>query len=133
VLLAKLVELRRLPSRLSHLNAHDALFLLKNCFSIPKLTYTLHFAQFYTRQLLSEYDKEMRSTLQSILNIQLTDDAREQATLPVANGGIRIRKATQVALPAFMSSVAGTKPFVSELAAWSRPRFCASTTSVQVD
>jgi len=115
VLLSKLVELRHLSSRLSHLNAHDTLFLLKNCFSIPKLTYTLRSAPCHTRQLLSEYDKEMRSPLQSILNIQLTDDAWEQATRPVANGGIGIRKTTQVALPAFLSSVAGTEPLVSEL------------------
>jgi len=115
VLLAKLIELRRLSNRLSHLNAQDALFLLKNCFSIPKLTYTLRFTPCYTCQLLSEYDKEMRSTLQSILNIQLMNDAWEQGTLPVANGGIGIRKATQVALPAFLSSVAGTEPLVSEL------------------
>jgi len=64
---------------------------------------------------LSEYDKEMASTLQSKLNIKLTDDAWEQATLPVANGGIGIHKATQVSLPAFLSSLAGTEPLVSEL------------------
>ena len=38
VLSAKLVELRRLSSRITLLNAHDSLFLLKNCFSIPKMT-----------------------------------------------------------------------------------------------
>jgi len=75
------------------------MFLLKNCFSIPKLTYTLRFASCYIRQLLSEYDKEMRSALQSILNVQLTDDSWEQATLPLANGGFGIRKAAHVAIP----------------------------------
>ena len=88
VLTVKLSELRRLSERLKDLNAHDALFLLRNCFSIPKLTYTLRSAPCYTRQILAEYDDVMRSTLQAILNIQLTDDAWEQATLPVANGGI---------------------------------------------
>jgi hypothetical protein len=37
-LIDKLHELRRLSGRLVHLNARDALFLLKNCFVIPKLS-----------------------------------------------------------------------------------------------
>lgn len=115
VLTVKLFELRRLSDRLSHLNAHDALFLLKNCFTIPKLTYTLRCAPCYTRQLLSEYDDVMRTALQSVLNISMTDDVWNQVTLPVVNGGIGIRKATQVALPAFLSSVAGSQSLVTEL------------------
>ena len=96
MLSVKLLELRRLSSRLSLLGAHDALFLLKNCFSIPKLTYTLRSAPCYERILLSDYGDVLRTSLQLILNIQLTDVAWEQATLPVASGGIGIRKATQV-------------------------------------
>jgi hypothetical protein len=49
VLKAKLEELRRLSNRLSLLHAHDALFLLKNCFSIPKLMFTLRGAPCYSR------------------------------------------------------------------------------------
>ena len=115
ILTTKLFELRRLSSRLSLLDAHDALFLLKNCFSIPKLSYTLRSAPCYTHQLLSEYDDTIRSTLQSILNIQLSDDAWEQATLPIANGGIGIRRATMIALPAFLSSVVGSHTLVQQL------------------
>jgi hypothetical protein len=73
VLTVKLHELRRLSVRISQFNAHDALFLLKNCFSIPKLTYTLRSAPCYTQQLLSKYDDIIRSTLQSILNISIPD------------------------------------------------------------
>lgn len=115
VLTAKLVELRRLSNRLSLLSAHDALFLLKNCFSIPKLTYSLRCAPCYGSQLLADYDSVMRSTLQSILNIQLTDETWEQATLPASSGGIGVRKASHVALPAFLSSVVSSQPLVTEL------------------
>jgi hypothetical protein len=38
---SKLVEFRRLAGHLITLNAYDALFLLKNCFGLPKLLYTL--------------------------------------------------------------------------------------------
>ena len=50
-----------------------------------------------------------------ILNIQLTDVAWEHATLLEANSGIGFQKATQVALPAFLSSVAGAEPLISQL------------------
>jgi hypothetical protein len=50
-----------------------------------------------------------------VLNIQLTDEAWEQATLPTSSGGIGVRKASQVALPAFLSSVVSSQPLVTEL------------------
>ena len=107
VLATKLRELRRLCSTLKLLNAHDALFLLKNCFSIPKLTYTLRSAPCYTSQLLLEYDDVIRATLKDIMNVALSDDVWDQATLPVANGGLGVRRAFDIALPAFLSSVSG--------------------------
>ena len=65
--------------------------------------------------LLSDYDSVLRATLQSVLNIQLTDETWEQATLPASSGGIGVRKASQVALPAFLSSVVSSQPLVTEL------------------
>jgi hypothetical protein len=115
VLKAKLEELRRLSSRLSLLHAHDALFLLKNCFSIPKLMFSLRSAPCYSHQLLAEYDEVIRSTLQHIMNVELSDDAWSQATLPVADGGLGIRRATDIALPAYLSSVAGSHTLISQL------------------
>jgi hypothetical protein len=115
ILASKLLELQRLSNRMTLLEPHDALFLLKNCFSIPKLTYTLRSAPCYSRPLLSDYDALIRSTLQSILNVSLSDESWDQATLPVANGGLGIRRATDIALPAFLSSVAGSQSLVSEL------------------
>jgi hypothetical protein len=115
VLTVKLHELRRLSVRISQFNAHDALFLLKNCFSIPKLTYTLRSAPCYTQQLLSKYDDIIRSTLQSILNISIPDMTWDQATLPVSKGGLGIRKATQVALPAFLSSATASQSLAVQL------------------
>jgi hypothetical protein len=45
---SKLAVFRHLASRLTSLNAHDALFLLKNCFSQPKLLYSLRCAACYS-------------------------------------------------------------------------------------
>jgi hypothetical protein len=114
VLTTKLHELRRMSDRISQFNAHDALFLLKNCFSIPKLTHTLRSAPCYTQQLLTEYDDVIRSTLESIINISMSDITWNQASLPVSRGGLGIRKATQVALSAFLSSVTASQPLVAQ-------------------
>ena len=57
----------------------------------------------------------IRSTLQSVLNIALSDESWDQAILPVANGGLGIRRATDIALPAFLSSVAGSQTLMNQL------------------
>ena len=71
--------------------------------------------QHNTRQLLEEYDDVIRTTLQAIMNVTLADDAWEQATLPVASGGLGIRRAADTALPAFLSSVAGSHELITQL------------------
>ena len=41
ILKPKLENLVLMVNRLEEIDAHDALFLLRNCFSMPKLTYNL--------------------------------------------------------------------------------------------
>jgi len=108
VLENKLQELKRLSERLKLLSAHDAFFLLRNCFSLPKLQYTLRCSPCFNSSVITRYDQCIRDTLEVILNIQLSESAWLQASLPVAVGGIGVRTASQIALPAFLSSVAGS-------------------------
>jgi hypothetical protein len=65
--------------------------------------------------VLTEYDTVIKNTLQVVLNIELSDSICNQATLPVANGGLGVRLATDLALPAFLSSVAGSSALVLQL------------------
>ena len=51
----------------------------------------------------------------SILNINLTESAYQQATLPIAYGGLGIRLATEVVLVGFLSSVCATSSTVQSL------------------
>jgi len=111
----KVVEFQRLAERLKQLSAHDAFYLLKNCFSLPKLQYILRCAPCYKSQVLTQYDAVIRDTLQSILNIELTESAWNQATLPVKSGGLGIRLAAQVSLPAFLSSVASSSELMLQI------------------
>ena len=110
VLLEKLEDLKRMVERLSMIDAHDALFLLKNCFAIPKLTYFLRCAPtFKNTATLQLYDQEMRNSLQKILNVELKEEAFNQSSLPVKQGGLGVRMATDIALPAFLSSGYGSE------------------------
>ena len=111
----KLTVFRLLASRLTTLNAHDALFLLKNCFSTPKLLYTLRCAACYTSTILPEYDNVIRNTLKVVLNVDISDAVWKQATLPVSRGGLGVRLATDLALPAFLYSVNGASDLVLQL------------------
>src|SRR5678815_4500350 len=54
------------------------------------------------------YDTALRLGLSRILNLPLTEEAWLQATLPIKVGGLGIRSVSQLALPAFLASAAGT-------------------------
>ena len=53
------------------------------------------------------YDQQLRSGLENILNVKLEDKPWLQSTLPVCKGGLGIRLASDLALPAFLSSSHG--------------------------
>ena len=108
MLQSKLAVFQRLANRLKTLNAQDALFLLKNCFGMPEVLHVLRCAPCYNSAVLSQYDTVIKQTLQVILNIDLTESVWSQASLPISHGGLGVRLATDLALPAFLSSVAGS-------------------------
>ena len=92
---------------LAIIEKHDGLFLLKNCFAIPKLTYALRTAPCFIKpNILDSYDLFIKEALQTILNTSLAEESCwKQCTLPVKQGGLGIRLASEVALPAYLSSV----------------------------
>ena len=51
VLQEKLQDLQRMTERLTTIDAHDAVFLLRSCYAIPKLTYFLRSAPTYSSGL----------------------------------------------------------------------------------
>ena len=67
--------------------------------------YMLRCAACYKSSVSSEYDGVIRDTLKIVLNVDLTDEIWKQATLPVSKGGLGVRLASDLALPAFLSSV----------------------------
>ena len=79
------------------------------------LDYTLRCAASFKSSVLQEYDGVIKHTLKVILNVDLTDDVWRQATLPVSSGGLGVRLATDLALPAFLSSVNGAADLTMKL------------------
>ena len=109
VIQRKIEELKMAIIRLSLLQSHDALVLLKNSLSLPKLFYLLRTADCSDNMLLLTFDDALRSGLSTILNINLNDDQWIQASLPVRNGGLGIRSAQMLAPSAFLASAASTR------------------------
>ena len=112
----KLEHLALMAKLLKMIDAYDALFLLRNCFSIPKLTYFLRTAPcFLKKDILKKYDSIIKEALENILNVKLDERAWEQCTLPIKLGGLGIKLASEVAIPAYLSSVNATREFVKSL------------------
>ena len=116
VLLEKLDDLKRMREKLVFIDPHDVLFLLRGCYAIPKLTYCLRSAPtFKSMATLKLYDQEMKECLEEILNIRLDEQARDQCSLPVKQGGFGIQMASDIALPCFLSSGYGAALGASNL------------------
>ena len=82
VLNPKLENLKLMTTRLDEIDPHQAFFLLRNCYSMPKFIYFLRTAPCFLEQgILGRYDEIMRMSLVKILNIQMSDRIWNQATL----------------------------------------------------
>ena len=108
VLEVKRSTLELLGERLSLLHSQDALCLLRNAFSLPKVLYVLRTAPCFQSPILLDLDQLQRSLLECICNIQLSNKAWKQASLPIKSGGLGIRSFAMLAPSAFLASAAGS-------------------------
>ena len=115
ILADKIDKLSSLVQRLKDLRSHDALFLLKNCIAIPRLYYLLRTSPCFSHPLIGDYDQQLRQGLELITNNSLGEASWAQATLPVASGGLGVRCASQLALPAFLASSHSVSSAVSKI------------------
>ena len=111
VLLYKtLIELQRLSDVGTKLDAHYAFYLLKNCFSLPKLLYFPRTSPcFEELDLLQQYDSIIRKSLSKNCNVNFNESSYTQAILSVSKGITGIVSASQIALLAFLASATGAK------------------------
>ena len=93
-----------------------AFFLLNSSFSIPKLLHILGSSPcFNYPELLAKYNDILYSSLERIGNIRLDTDARKQASLPAALGGLGLGSASVLAVCGYLSSVGSSSRLCSEI------------------
>jgi hypothetical protein len=90
--------------------------LIKNSLFIPKFNFLLRTTPFSKfSNYVNSIDSSLKSSLERILNLRLTDLQWCQSTLPIRFGGLGIRRISYICLLAFLSSVHGVKKLVSQL------------------
>ena len=83
---------------------------------MPKIMYFIRTAPIFRNTVWCEqFDETIRLALQRILNVQMEGSTWEQSSLPISMGGLGIRKASEVAVPAYLSSVCATSKGVEEM------------------
>ena len=111
------VNLSQMIEKLSKLDHHHALFLLKNCFSAPKAA--SHSSFLYDLSRPRGIEKlSMRSfarVRRHITNCQFDDTGWLLAKMPVSLGGIGLRSASDLSLPAFLSSCHSSQRLVGTI------------------
>ena len=106
VLDEKIGQAHVLTNRLCLLSAHQALSLLKNCMSLPKLLHVLRCSECWKKpQRLQTFDNLIREKLQAIANVAMTKTVWEKVSLPLKRGGMGMTLAEDMARPAYLSSL----------------------------
>jgi len=82
-LAARREQLTKILPRLYKLTAHEALFLLRNSFGIPRLLYFLRTSPYLSSSETYKFDEVIRKALSSICNVSLNLHSWAQASLPV--------------------------------------------------
>ena len=101
-------DLSRAVDRLALIDSQAALILLRASFSAPKVMHLLRCAPSKDHPSLDSFDGLLRLAIQRITNSDLSDNQWLQASLPVRDGGLGIRRVSSLALPAFLASAAST-------------------------
>ena len=108
--------MKKVFSKLSTLNVHVAYFLLKNCLSMPKLTYFLRTSPlWFFQDIITQMDDNLKTCIESILNFQLDNTQWTQSSLPISKGGLGLRRIKDLCLPAFLASTYGVSNIVKSI------------------
>jgi hypothetical protein len=111
-----IITVENLLNKAKLLSRHVAYTLIKNCLFIPKFNFLLRATSFWKfSNYVNSIDSSLKSSLERILNLRLTDLQWCESTLPIRFGGLRIRRISDICLPDFLSSIHGVKKLVSLL------------------
>jgi len=101
-------DLQRAFTKLGQLPSQNALTLLRSSFGSSKLGYLLRCSPCADHRALQSLDSIMRTGLELIVNTSFNDIQWLQATLPVRDGGLGLRRVVSLASSAYLASAAAT-------------------------
>ena len=102
--------------RLHQLDSHTCFFLHRNAHSLPRLLFLLRPSPCcHHSDDQAPYDECTSSTAESISKVQFDDTVWKQAELLVHFGGLGLRSAYDLALPAYLSSHESCRRFASTI------------------
>jgi hypothetical protein len=101
-------DMTRAAGRLKLVGSQDALLLLRASFGAPRVQHLLRCSLSVDHPNLISFDSIQRNTLEMITNASLSDIHWLQASLPIKEGGLGIRRVTPLALASFISSAIST-------------------------
>ena len=91
-------------------------FMLKNCFSLPKLFYFLRPSTCFNHPaLLENYHTTVSDGLSKVCNVNFDEISSTQLTLPAEMGGLGVSSASLLALPGFLASAFGASDFLTTI------------------
>ena len=111
------VEHDRTSCRLNQIGAQEALILLRGSFSASKVIHLLRCLPSVSHSSLPESDKLLRLTVERITNSSLTDTQWLQASLPIKDGDLGVRRVSELALRVLLASETGTALLQAEVLA----------------
>ena len=108
-------DLAMAAERLRDIGSQDALILLRSSFSAPKVLHLLRCAPSVSHKALKIFDRCLRDAIHHITNSNLSDIQWLQASLPVKDGGLGVRRVSSLAIPAYLASAASTLSLQEEI------------------
>ena len=98
-------DLARAVARLSAINS---LILLRSSFSAPVSSSSFEMFLSVGHNSVVKFDDLLRHSIQLMINSDLSDIQWTQASFPVNDGGLVVRRVFSLAVPAFLASAAST-------------------------
>src|SRR6218665_3199559 len=104
---------RRALDIMRGLPTQNALILLRSSFGASRLSYLLRCSPCFEHPDLVRLDGLQRAGLDSIINCSLSEIQWLQATLPLKDGGLAVRRVVSLASSAYFASPSSTLPLHS--------------------
>ncbi|XP_065318858.1 uncharacterized protein LOC135926853 [Gordionus sp. m RMFG-2023] len=108
---------------------HQAFFLLKNFYYIPKILYALRSTSIFKfPDSLKSFETSVKSLAEEILNLRFNHNSWLQASLPCKLGGIGLRSPLTLSISGFIASRLSSDSHISQLSHFPDPLLAEAQT-----